>query len=110
MKKAAVAAVLAVALAFAAAPSAQRMVVVEPGVVVGDVRIGGLASEPAHAKLERSFDRPIVLFRGGDRIPVRPSRLRAGAAVNPANAPALPAPPRAKGSPQGPPGQKNVSR
>jgi len=96
MKKAAVAAVLAVALAFAAAPSAQRMVVVEPGVVVGDVRIGGLASEPAHAKLERSFDRPIVLFRGGDRIPVRPSRLGAGAAINRAIARALHARPGAK--------------
>ena len=49
MKKIAAAAVLVVALLFATAPSAQRMAVIEPGVVVGDVHIGGLASEPAHA-------------------------------------------------------------
>jgi lipoprotein-anchoring transpeptidase ErfK/SrfK len=96
MKKAAVAAVFAVALAFATAPSAQRMVVIEPGVVVGGLRVGGLASEPAHALLERSFDRPIVVFRGGDRIPVRPSRLGAGAAIDRAVARALQAHPGTK--------------
>ena len=89
MKKAAVAAVLAVALAFAAAPSAQRMAVIEPGVVVGGVRIGGLASEPARARLERAFDRPIQLFRGKDRVPVRPMRLGGGAAIDQAIARAL---------------------
>jgi lipoprotein-anchoring transpeptidase ErfK/SrfK len=95
MKKAAVAAVLAVALAFAAAPSAQRTVVIEPGVVAGGVRIGGLATEPARALLERSFDRPLVLFRGKERVPVHPTRLGAGAAIDKAIVRALQAGPGA---------------
>ena len=96
MKKAAVAAVLAVALAFAAAPSAQRTAVIEPGVRAGGVPIGGLATEPARALLARSFDRPLVLFRGKARVPVHPSRLGAGAAIDKAIVRALRARPGAR--------------
>ncbi len=92
MKKVAVAVVCIAALACVATPSAQRTAVIEPGVVVGGVPIGGLAAEPARALLGLSFDRPLVVFRGKERIPVRPSRLGAGAAIDDAIVKALQAP------------------
>ncbi len=83
-----------IALACVTTPSAQRTAVIEPGVVVGGVPVGGLASEPARARIEQSFDRPIVLLHGTERIPVRPTRLGAGAGIDAAIIRALRAPPR----------------
>jgi hypothetical protein len=96
VKKAAVAAVLVGALACVATPSAQRTVLIEQGVAIGGVPVGGLASEPARALLARSFDRPLTLLRGKERIPVRPTRLGAGAGVDAAIVRALRAPPGEK--------------
>jgi hypothetical protein len=96
VKKAAAAAVLVGALACVTAPSAQRLALIEPGVLVGGVPVGGLAAEPARALLERSFDQRLILLRGKQRTPVSPARLGAGAAVDAAIVRALRAQPGRK--------------
>jgi lipoprotein-anchoring transpeptidase ErfK/SrfK len=88
--------VLVAGFACAAAPAAQQTPLIEPGVRVLGVPVGGLSSEPARAKISRSFRRPIEIRYGNDRLIVTPGRLGAGAGVDAAVTSALAATPRSQ--------------
>jgi lipoprotein-anchoring transpeptidase ErfK/SrfK len=67
----------------ATAPAADPTpVAIKPGVRVTGVRVGGLTSEPARARLRAAFDRPLVFRLGSRRFSVRPSRLGAGGMID----------------------------
>jgi lipoprotein-anchoring transpeptidase ErfK/SrfK len=79
----------AAAAAAVVAPSAQLMPAIAPGVTLGGVRLGGLTSEPARARVERSFARPLVVVRGSRHVRVFPDRLGAALAADKAVSAAL---------------------
>jgi lipoprotein-anchoring transpeptidase ErfK/SrfK len=64
----------------AAAPSAQRTAIVPPGVSIGGVRVGGLASEKARAAISWWYNRPLRLAFDAKRWTIRPAAL--GASVD----------------------------
>jgi hypothetical protein len=70
---------LAVAAAFGvAAPDAARPpAVIAPGVSVAGVGVGGLTSEPARARIQQAFGRPLKLMHEGERWQTRTSRFAA---------------------------------
>jgi lipoprotein-anchoring transpeptidase ErfK/SrfK len=68
---------LALVVCGAAAPSAQRTAVVQPGVVIGGVHVGGLSSEHARAGINWWYDRPLRFVFFGKHWSVRPSALGA---------------------------------
>jgi lipoprotein-anchoring transpeptidase ErfK/SrfK len=79
----------------ATAPAADPTpVVIKPGVRVGNVKVGGLTSEPARARLRAAFDRPLVFRLGQREWSVRPSKLGAGGMIDTAVTKALRAPAR----------------
>ena len=87
---------LLVTLGVAAPDAARKPVVIAPGVMVGDVSVGGLTSEPARTRIERAFGRPLRLEFGEKRWRISPRYLGANAAVNDAVAKALQSGPRAR--------------
>jgi lipoprotein-anchoring transpeptidase ErfK/SrfK len=94
--RSAAAVVLAAALACANAPAARQTPAIADGVTVVGVPLGGLTSEPARARIEAAFSRPIdVVFRG-KTVRVSPRRLGAGAGVDDAVSSALAATPRSR--------------
>ncbi len=88
--------VAAVLLAGAVTPAAQLMPAIQPGVSVEGVPVGGLTSEPARARVEAAFWRPLRLFHDRGSWAVSPRELGAGAAVDAAIAEALSARPGAE--------------
>jgi lipoprotein-anchoring transpeptidase ErfK/SrfK len=82
-----------VALACAAAPNAARMPTIAPGVIVNGVHLGGLSSEPARARLEADFSRPIPVVYNDKKWRVSLQQLGAGASIDAAVAKALAARP-----------------
>jgi L,D-transpeptidase catalytic domain len=84
-----VAFVAAAAAGAALAPSAQLMPAIAPGVTVGGVDLGGLTSEPARARVDASFARPLRLVDGSQRIRVRAGKLGAAIATDAAVSAAL---------------------
>ena len=96
MLRHAVVLVFVVALACAAAPNAARMPTIAPGVFVGHVHVGGLSSEPARARVEAKFARPIPVVHGTQRWKASLRQLGAGASVDAAVAKALAARPGQK--------------
>jgi lipoprotein-anchoring transpeptidase ErfK/SrfK len=88
--------VLAAGLACAAAPAAKQTPLIQPGVKVLGVPVGGLSSEPARAKVSAAFLRPIEIRYGNERLIVRPGRLGAGAGVDAAVTSALAATPQSR--------------
>jgi lipoprotein-anchoring transpeptidase ErfK/SrfK len=71
-----VAAVLAAAaLACAAAPAAERIRLLPPGVTIAGVRVGGLAAEPARARVAAIFDRRLTIVHGSRRMTIAPASL-----------------------------------
>jgi lipoprotein-anchoring transpeptidase ErfK/SrfK len=61
----------------AAAPSAQRTAVVPPGVAIGGIRLGGLASEEARNAITWWYNRPLRFVFYGKHWTVRPAALGA---------------------------------
>jgi L,D-transpeptidase catalytic domain/Putative peptidoglycan binding domain len=84
-----VALLAAAGAACAAAPAAERMKIITPGVSVAGIRVGGLSSEPARHKVGASFARPLVIVYKRQTIVVSPNVLGASAAVDRAVASAL---------------------
>jgi lipoprotein-anchoring transpeptidase ErfK/SrfK len=84
---------LAAALACAAAPAAERVRVLPLGVTVSGVHVGGLAAEPARARIEAAFDRPIPVVYEGSTAVITPASLAAHANINAALAAAFAATP-----------------
>lgn len=87
---------LLVTLGVAAPDAARRPPVIAPGVQVAGVKVGGLTSEPARARIERAFGRPLRLRFGSKRWRISPRYLGANAAIDQAVARALEAGPRAR--------------
>ena len=87
---------LLVSLGVAAPDAARKPVVIAPGVNVAGVKVGGLTSEPARARIERAFGRPLRLSFGEKRWRISPRYLGANAAVDNAVSRALRAGPRAR--------------
>jgi lipoprotein-anchoring transpeptidase ErfK/SrfK len=88
--------VLLVSTGVAAPDAARKPVVIEPGVTVAGVKVGGLTSEPARTRIEKAFGRPLRLGFGEKRWRISPRYLGANAAVDAAVARSLRAPPRAR--------------
>jgi len=63
--------------AAAVAPSAQLTPAIAPGVTAGGAALGGLTSEPARARVESSFARPVELVDGLERARVSTRKLGA---------------------------------
>jgi hypothetical protein len=85
-----------ITLGVAAPDAARKPVVIAPGVTVAGVKVGGMTSEPARARIERAFGRPLRLAFGKKRWRISPRYLGASAAVDGAVTRALRAGPRAR--------------
>jgi lipoprotein-anchoring transpeptidase ErfK/SrfK len=88
--------VLAAGLACAAAPASQPTRTIPAGVSVAGVRVGGLSSEPARARIEASFARPLTIRYRGARTAVAPEQVGATLSVDAAVSSALAATPRSR--------------
>jgi len=89
-----VALVAAAGLACTTAPASQRTPLIAAGVDVGGVRVGGLSAEPARAKVEAAFGRPVTVAYGGRRTEVDPRDVGARVDVAAGVSSALAATPR----------------
>ena len=85
---------VAAGLACAAAPAAAPTRVIPGGVSVGGVRVGGLSAEPARARVEAAFARPVVVVYRGKPTRVSPRQLGVGLSIEAAVSSALTATPR----------------
>jgi lipoprotein-anchoring transpeptidase ErfK/SrfK len=88
--------VAAVSLGVAAPDAARKPVVIEPGVTVGGVRVGGLMSEAARTRVEKAFGRPLRLAFRDKLRRISPRYLGASAGIDQAVSEALRAAPRAR--------------
>jgi lipoprotein-anchoring transpeptidase ErfK/SrfK len=87
---------IAALAACATAPAAEQVREIAPGVSVLGARIGGLTSEPARSRLQKTFSRPIVIAFGGHSLATSPEKLGAKAQVDAAVRSALTATPRSR--------------
>jgi hypothetical protein len=83
---------VALGLGVTAPAAGPSLVVIEPGVPVAGVPVGGMTSEPARQRLHAAFGRPLRFSFGRQRWAVEPWRLGTGAAVDEAVGRALRAP------------------
>ena len=83
------------ALAPALRGDAARPVLVQPGVTIAGVPVGGMSNEQAQAALRPAFARPIRLVYGERRWLLRPTRFGAKVAIAEGVGRALQAPARA---------------
>jgi lipoprotein-anchoring transpeptidase ErfK/SrfK len=82
--------VAAIFAVLATAPAADPTpIAIKPGVRVGSVRVGGLTSEPARARIRAEFDRALGFRLGSRRFWVRPSAVGAGGMIDAAVTDAL---------------------
>jgi lipoprotein-anchoring transpeptidase ErfK/SrfK len=88
--------ILAAGLACAQAPASQRTHLVPVGVSVAGVRVGGLSAEPARARVEAAFARPITVVYHGKATRISPRAVGANVDVNAAVSSALTATPRSR--------------
>ena len=88
-----VALILSAGLACAQAPASERTHLVPGGVTVSGLRIGGLSAEPARARVEAAFARPITLVYRGKPTTISPRAVGASADVTAAVSSALAATP-----------------
>lgn len=68
---------IAVGLAAAATPAATPTRTIPPGVSVGGIRVGGLSAEPARARIEAAFARPIRIAHAGKTLRIGVSQVGA---------------------------------
>ena len=85
--------VVAAGLACAAAPASTRSPLVAPGVTVSGVRVGGLTAEPARARVERAFARPVTIRTPAGPVVVTPTQVGAASSIEAAVSSALDATP-----------------
>jgi lipoprotein-anchoring transpeptidase ErfK/SrfK len=84
----------AAAVACAAAPASTPTRVVAPGVTVAGIQVGGLSAEPARARIDAAFGRPLTVVYKDERTTIDPSAAGARVDVNAAVSSALAATPR----------------
>jgi lipoprotein-anchoring transpeptidase ErfK/SrfK len=88
--------VIAAGLACAAAPASQQTRMIPAGVSVAGVRVGSLSAEPARARIEVAFARPVTIgYRGASTV-VPPEQVGASLSVDTAVSAALAATPRSR--------------
>jgi lipoprotein-anchoring transpeptidase ErfK/SrfK len=92
----AVASLLAAGIACTAAPAAEQLQLIAPGVRVLDMRVGGMMLDPARMRLQTALSRPISIVYRGEELTVSPSALGMEASVDRALRRALRARPHAK--------------
>jgi hypothetical protein len=92
----AAAALASAGIACTAAPAAEQLQTIAPGVRVFHTRIGGLTLEPARLRVEAIFARPISIVYRGEVMMVSPNRFGARAGVERALRSALRAHPHAQ--------------
>ncbi len=85
--------VAATGLACAAAPASAPTPLIAPGVSVSGVRIGGLSAEPARARVETAFARPVTVTTPGGLVRVTPAEAGESSAISAAVSSALAATP-----------------
>jgi len=85
--------VAAAGLACAAAPAADRTPPIPPRVSVSGVHVGGLTAEPARARIDAAFARPVTVVFGSARTTIQTSALGARVDVDAAVSSALAATP-----------------
>jgi len=85
--------VAAAGLACAAAPASTPTPLIAPGVSVSGVRIGGLSAEPARARVERAFSKPVTIRASHGVVRVSPDQVGARSSIDAAVTSALAATP-----------------
>jgi lipoprotein-anchoring transpeptidase ErfK/SrfK len=85
--------VAAAGLACAAAPASTPSPPIPAGITVSGVRVGGLTAEPARAKLEQAFSRPVTIRTLGGLQRVTPDEAGASSSIAAAVSSALAATP-----------------
>jgi lipoprotein-anchoring transpeptidase ErfK/SrfK len=88
------AAVVAAGLACTAAPAAERLQTIAPGVRVLGAHLGGLTLEPARLRVQAALARPISIVYRGEVLTAPPAAFAARAGIDRAVQSALAAPPR----------------
>jgi len=76
------ASLLSAGIACTAAPAAEQMQLIAPGVHVFGARVGGLPSEPARARLETALARPIKIVYRGEVLKSSPQDFGSRASVD----------------------------
>ena len=87
---------IAAALAAAATPAATPTQVIPAGVSVGGIAVGGLSAEPARARIDSAFARPVRIVADGKLLRVGPAQIGAITSVDAAVSSALNATPRSR--------------
>jgi lipoprotein-anchoring transpeptidase ErfK/SrfK len=77
----AVASLFAAGIACTAAPAAERLQTIAPGVRVFGAQLGGLSLDPARRRIETALERPIAIVYRGEVLTVTPKQLGAKAHV-----------------------------
>src|SRR6266581_543595 len=75
----AVASLAAAGIACAAAPAAEQLQTIAPGVRIFGAHVGGLTLEPARQRIETALERPIAIVYRGEVLTVTPRQLGASA-------------------------------
>jgi lipoprotein-anchoring transpeptidase ErfK/SrfK len=88
--------VIAAGLACTAAPASERTRMVPAGVSIAGVRVGSLSAEPARARIEAAFARPVTISYDGTPTVVAPKQFGAALSVDAAVSAALAATPRSR--------------
>jgi lipoprotein-anchoring transpeptidase ErfK/SrfK len=83
-------------LAAAATPAATPTQVIPPGVSIGGIRVSGLSAEPARARIDTAFARPVRILADGKLLRIGPTQIGATTSVDAAVSSALNATPRSK--------------
>jgi lipoprotein-anchoring transpeptidase ErfK/SrfK len=78
----AVASLSAAGIACTAAPAAERLQTIAPGVRIFGARVGGLTLDPARQRIEAALERPIVIVYRGEVLTVTPQDLGASARID----------------------------
>ena len=87
---------IAAGLAAAATPAATPTQVIPAGVSIGGISVGGLSAEPARARIDSAFARPVRIVADGKLLRVGPAQIGAITSVDAAVSSALNTTPRSK--------------
>jgi lipoprotein-anchoring transpeptidase ErfK/SrfK len=88
--------VIAAGLACAAAPASEQTRTIPAGVSIAGIRVGSLSAEPARARIDAAFARPVTIDYRSAATVVPPAAIGATLSVDAAVSSALAATPRSK--------------
>jgi len=78
----AVASLAAAGIACTAAPAAEQLQLIAPGVRIFGMHVGGLTLEPARMRVDAALDRPLAIVYRGEVLTVSPDAFAARASVD----------------------------